>query len=214
MYAGLSFSFVLRQQWRMHTITPTSFQPLTRIRIEGIPGFCLRAFAAADAPRLAKLAGVTSVVRYTLGIPLPYSVDAAAEWIAGLDARFSDGIELIYALSLRGHLVGSIGLTFEHEHQRAEIGYWLGEPYRGRGLTRAAVQALCDQIFITRNVTRIYGLCFPENIASHAVLRSAGFRREGKLRAHVVKDGRAEDVVVFGRTAPKPKRRLQNASAG
>ena len=187
----------------MHTITPTTFQPLTRIHIEGIAGFCLRAFAASDAPRLAKLAGVTSVVRYTLGIPLPYSVAAAAEWIAGLDARFSDGIELIYALSLRGHLVGSIGLTFEAEHQRAEIGYWLGEPYRGRGLMRAAVRAICEDIFITRNITRIYGFCFPENIASHTVLRGAGFRREGKLRAHIVKDGRAEDVVVFGRTPPK-----------
>ena len=194
----------------MHVITPQSFQPLPIIRIGDIAGFCLRPFAAADAARLAKLAGVTSVVRYTLGIPLPYSFEAAALWIAGLDARFGDGIELIYALSLRGHLVGSIGLTFEPEHQRAEIGYWLGEPYRGRGLTRAAVKALCDHVFKERHVNRIYGLCFPENIASHAVLRGAGFRREGKLRAHVVKDGQAEDVVVFGRTAPKPKRRLQN----
>lgn len=184
-----------------------SLKPLESIRIDGIAGFCLRPFAAADAARLAKLAGVTSVVRFTLGIPLPYSVDAAAEWIAGLDARVEDGIELIYALSLRGHLVGSIGLIFEPEHQRAEIGYWLGESYRSRGLMRAAVQALCDHIFAARKVNRLYGLCFPENSASHAVLRGAGFRREGTLRAHIVKDERAQDVVVFGRTAPKPKRR-------
>lgn len=177
------------------------------IRIQDFPGFCLRPFTAADASRLAKLAGVTSVVRYTLGIPLPYSVAAAAEWIAGLEARFSDGTELIYALSLRGQLVGSIGLIFELEHQRAEIGYWLGEPYRGRGLARAAVQALCDHVFITRKLFRVYGLCFPENIASHAVLRGAGFKREGKLRAHIVKDGRAEDAVVFGLTVSKAKRR-------
>ncbi len=176
------------------------------IRIRDFPGLCLRPFATADAARLAKLAGVTSVVRYTLGIPLPYSIEAAAEWIAGLEGRFSDGIELIFALSLRGHLVGSIGLIFEPEHQRAEIGYWLGEPYRGRGFTRASVQAACEHVFNDRNVTRVYGLCFPENVASHAVLRGAGFRREGKLRAHVVKDGRAEDVVVFGRTLPRAKR--------
>ena len=189
----------------MNSITNAAFQALPTIRIREIPGFCLRAFAATDAPRLAGLAGVTSVVRYTLGIPLPYSVDAAAEWIAGLDARFVDGVELIYALSLRGHLVGSIGLTFEPEHARAEIGYWLGEPYRGRGLMRAAVQALCEHVFTVRQINRIYGFCFPENVASHTVLRGAGFRREGKLRAHVVKDGCAEDVVVFGRTAPKRK---------
>ena len=189
----------------MNSITNAAFQALPTIRIRSVPGFCLRAFAATDARRLAKLAGVSSVVRYTLGIPLPYSVDAAAEWIAGLDARFVDGIELIYALSVRGNLVGSIGLSFEPEHARAEIGYWLGEPYRGRGLMRAAVKGLCEHVFAVRQINRIYGLCFPENIASHAVLRGAGFRREGKLRAHVVKDGRAEDVVVFGLTAPKRK---------
>ncbi len=172
------------------------------IRIANFPGFCLRAFHMKDAQRLAKLAGVSSVVRYTLGIPLPYSVDAAREWISGLDARFESGIELIYALSLRGHLVGSIGLTLEPEHQRAEIGYWLGEPYRGRGLTRIAVAALCDAVFTSHNLTRIYGLCFPENIASHALLRAAGFRREGKLRSHIVKDGRALDALVFGLTRP------------
>ena len=186
-------------------------KPPETIRIDGIAGFCLRPFTAADAPRLAKLAGVTSVVRYTLGIPLPYSVEAAAEWIAGLDARFEDGIELIYALSLRGHLVGSIGLIFEPEHQRAEIGYWLGERYRGRGLMRAAVQTVCDHIFISHNINRVYGLCFSENSASHAVLRGAGFRREGTLRSHIVKDGRAEDVVVFGRTALKPRTALKLA---
>jgi ribosomal-protein-alanine N-acetyltransferase len=193
----------------MNSITNAAFQALPTIRIRSVPGFCLRAFAATDARRLAKLAGVSSVVRYTLGIPLPYSVEAAAEWIAGLDARFVDGIELIYALSLRGHLVGSIGLTFEPEHARAEIGYWLGEPYRGQGFMRAAVQGLCAHVFAIRQINRIYGLCFPENIASHAVLRGAGFRREGRLRAHVIKDGCAEDVVVFGRTAAKfktPKR--------
>ena len=189
----------------MNSITNAAFQALPTIRIRSVPGFCLRAFAATDARRLAKLAGVSSVVRYTLGIPLPYSVEAAAEWIAGLDARFVDGIELIYALSVRGNLVGSIGLSFEPEHARAEIGYWLGEPYRGRGLMRAAVKGLCEHVFAVRQINRIYGLCFPENVASHAVLRGAGFRREGKLRAHVVKDGRAEDVVVFGLTAPKRK---------
>jgi ribosomal-protein-alanine N-acetyltransferase len=189
----------------MNSITNAAFKTVPTIRIRDVPGFCLRAFAASDASRLAKLAGVTSVVRYTLGIPLPYSAEAAAEWIAGLDARFVDGIELIYALSLRGHLVGSIGLSFEPEHARAEIGYWLGEPYRGRGFMRAAVQGLCEHVFAARQINRIYGLCFPENIASHAVLRGAGFRREGKLRAHVIKDGCAEDVVVFGRTARKLK---------
>jgi [ribosomal protein S5]-alanine N-acetyltransferase len=179
----------------------TSKTSLPHLLVPEHAHFILRPFALDDAPRLAKLAGVTSVVRYTLGIPLPYSVEAASAWIAGLDERVESGIEVIYALSLRQKLVGSIGLTLELEHRRAEIGYWVGEPYRGKGLASAAVAVLSHFGFEELRLTRIYGLCFPENIASQTVLRRAGFKREGRLRAHIVKDARAEDVICFGRTA-------------
>lgn len=169
------------------------------LNIKGFSNLCLRAFQARDANRLARLAGVSSVVRFTLGIPLPYSVAAARDWIAGLPERHASGMELIFALSLDRALIGSVGLTLELEHQRAEIGYWLGEEYRGLGYGRAAVEAVCQYALSALAIRRIYALCFPENQASHRLLEAAGFEREGLLRQHVVKEEQSGDVICFAR---------------
>lgn len=169
------------------------------LKVKGFPTLCLRAFQARDANRLARLAGVSSVVRFTLGIPLPYSVAAAREWIAGLPERHASGMEFIFALSLDRALIGSVGLTLELEHQRAEIGYWLGEEYRGLGYGRAAVERVCQHAFSALAIRRVYALCFPENLDSHRLLEATGFAREGVLREHVVKDGQSSDVICFAR---------------
>lgn len=170
-----------------------------RLTIEAFPKLLLRNFNARDSSRLARLAGVNSVVQYTLGIPLPYSVAAAREWIAGLVERNASGLELIYALCLENELIGSVGLTLELEHQRAEIGYWLGEDYRGFGYARAAVERVCQHAFAALSIRRVYALCFPENMASHRLLEAIGFQREGLLRQHIVKAEQSGDVICFAR---------------
>jgi [ribosomal protein S5]-alanine N-acetyltransferase len=163
-----------------------------------LPGLRLRPFASTDAERLARIAGVHSVVQFTLGIPLPYSVAAAKDWIAGLPERNASQLEWILAICWRGHLVGSVGLTLESEHRRAELGYWLGEDYRQRGFATAAIERCCQRAFEELELARIYALCFPENGASQHLLRKLGFKKEGRLRAHVVKDNVAKDAIVFG----------------
>ena len=169
------------------------------LSIEPFPRLTLRSFHARDAARLARLAGVDSVVRFTLGIPLPYSIIAAREWIAGLAQRHASGMELIYALCLDNALIGSVGLTLELENKRAEIGYWLGEDFRGNGFARAAVDSVCQYAFAELAIRRVYALCFPENLSSHRLLECAGFEREGCLRQHIVKDEQSGDVICFAR---------------
>jgi [ribosomal protein S5]-alanine N-acetyltransferase len=165
------------------------------------PGLRLRAFAQSDAKRLARIAGVESVVRFTLGIPLPYTETAALEWIDGLIERNAQGMEWISAISWHGRLVGSVGLTIESEHRRAEIGYWLGEDYRGRGFAQAAVAQTCRIAFDQLGLHRLYGLCFLDNIASQQLLLKLGFRKEGRLRGHIVKDDVTKDALLYALTA-------------
>jgi [ribosomal protein S5]-alanine N-acetyltransferase len=165
-----------------------------------ISGLRLRAFQSTDAERLARIAGVPSVVQFTLGIPLPYSVKAAKEWIGGLRERNASGLEWIVAICWHGHLIGSVGLTIESEHRRAELGYWLGEDYRGRGFASAAIKESLKIAFTDLGLQRIYALCFPENAASQQLLRKLGFRKEGRLRAHIVKEDVTKDAVLFGLT--------------
>ncbi len=166
----------------------------------------LRAFHPRDAAQLAKLAGVYSVARYTLGIPLPYSTAAAKAWIDALPARRAQGIEQIYAISMADSTVlGAISLAIEAEHRRIEIGYWIGEPSRGNGFAREALRALLPEIF-NAGYSRVYALTFLENLASMRLLRELGFTREGTLRQHIVKWDEPMDVICFGMSAARAKR--------
>ncbi len=161
-------------------------------------GIRLRAFRETDAKRLARLAGEASVLRGTLGLPDPYLESTACAWIAGQAQRFADGIEVVFALAKGQQLIGSVGLTLEREHQRCEVGYWLGKDFRGRGYASRAVQAACEFAHQELRLRRVYALCFRFNTDSQALLLRLGFKREGVLRQHVVKDGRSHDVVSFG----------------
>ena len=158
---------------------------------------------------LAKLAGVYSVAKFTLGIPLPYSTHEAREWIAGLAGKKALGTEHIYALYLtckslthKSRLIGAISLSIEPEHRRIEIGYWLGEAFRGSGYAQEALNLLMPEIF-SAGFIRIYALCFPDNTDSMRLLRRLYFIREGRLRQHIVKWGEACDVICFGLTAAR-----------
>ena len=176
----------------------------------GLPGITMRPFTAVDAPRLAKLAGVQSVYDNTYGIPFPYPESAARAWIAGLPERHANGLEVIFAISRRQQLIGSIGLTVEREHLRAEVGYWIGESYRGLGIARAALGAAMGHAFNTLALQRLYAHILLENDASRQVLLHCGFRREGTLRGHVEKNG-MRDVVLFGMTGARYQRWVESA---
>jgi [ribosomal protein S5]-alanine N-acetyltransferase len=168
-----------------------------------LPRYFLREFTGNDAERLSLLAGVPSVAQFTWGIPLPYPSKAARAWIDGIAKRREDGIERVFAISYGQKLVGAIGLTLEWEHLRAEVGYWIGERYRGRGVAGAALRKACEIAFEQLCVRRVYAHVLAGNVPSTAMLRAAGFQREGHLRQHVVKWHKSYDVLIFGLTATR-----------
>ena len=81
----------------------------------------------------------------------------------------------------------------------AEMGYWLGEPYWGRGLTTRAVLATSEWAFENYKLTRIFAMAFSHNVGSMRVLEKTGFAREGILRRSAIKNGVILDQVMFGK---------------
>ena len=71
-----------------------------------------------------------------------------------------------------------------------EIGYWLGEPYWGRGIATRAVRALIDYAFAHFDLMRLYATVFEWNPASARVLEKAGFTYEARIGKSVTKDGK------------------------
>ena len=85
----------------------------------------------------------------------------------------------------------------------AEIGYWLGEPYWGRGIGSAAVEKLVQHGFHKLNLMRIQAAVFSYNEPSIHVLLKNGFKHEGVMRKKVFKDGKFHDEYLFGLTNPE-----------
>jgi ribosomal-protein-alanine N-acetyltransferase len=107
--------------------------------------------------------------------------------------------ETAFAIAVNGDAVGGIGFQIMDDVERvsAEIGYWLGEPFWGRGIATEALVAVTRYAIATHGLTRIYAVPFAWNTASCRVLEKAGYVLEGRLRRSAVKDGRVTDQLQY-----------------
>ena len=132
------------------------------------------------------------------GLPYPYTADDAGEYIAGM--RAADKTKTFaFAIEADGALVGSIGVFRRGNiHFRtAEMGYYIAEPYWGRGFGTSAVRQACQYIFEHTDIIRIFAEPFAYNAASCRVLEKAGFQLEGVLRGNAVKNGKILDMKLY-----------------
>ncbi|MDD5418641.1 MAG: GNAT family N-acetyltransferase [Methanomicrobiaceae archaeon] len=160
----------------------------------------LRPFTLADAPDVQRLAGDLEIAENSLHLPHPYEDGMAERWIGTHRIGFAWGDRLILAVTHRNekHLIGTVGLGIERDHDRAELGYWIGRPYWNRGYATEAVGAIIGYGFQELGLNRIHALHFSRNTASGRVMQKVGMAHEGRLRQHVRKWGVYEDVEVYG----------------
>ena len=148
----------------------------------------LRPFAAADAPAVRRLAGERAVADTTLAIPHPYPDGVAAEWIATHASKYAAGAEANFAVTLApaGELIGAMGLMVTPAHLRAELGYWIGVPFWGRGYATEAGRAVVAFGFDQLGLHRIQAHYLTRNPASGRVLAKLGMRLEG-IHRHAIR---------------------------
>jgi [ribosomal protein S5]-alanine N-acetyltransferase len=121
--------------------------------------------------------------------------------------RFHNGLSMFNKTFINFHLIeketnnfiGSCGYhTWYLQHNRAEIGYKInGDSFMGKGFMTEALQAIIPYGFERMNLHRIEAFVGPRNLASLRLMKKFGFTEEGKLREHYVKNGVAEDSLVF-----------------
>jgi RimJ/RimL family protein N-acetyltransferase len=118
---------------------------------------------------------------------------------AWLEQMGTQSPESIFAIASVEGLIGVIGLHVQPDVYRksAELGYWLGEPYWGKGIATMAVKAMVEYGFIQLGLVRIYANVFEGNPASNRVLEKAGFRLEARLQKAVYKEGRILDQFLY-----------------
>jgi ribosomal-protein-alanine N-acetyltransferase len=81
------------------------------------------------------------------------------------------------------------------------LGYWVGQPFAGRGVATAAVKAMTGFAFRSARLHRLEASCLPTNLGSRRVLEKAGFVKEGEARAYLKINGAWADHVLFGLVA-------------
>jgi RimJ/RimL family protein N-acetyltransferase len=157
----------------------------------------LRPFRPADAASLARHADNRKVWLDLRDLfPHPYTRADAEAYIA----RVAGEVPVTrFAIDVAGEAVGSVSLRLgsDIERRSAEIGYWLGEAYWGRGIVSAAVAAVTDYAFRELDLLRVFAVPFARNAASARVLERAGYQREGTLRRSAVKDGEVLDQHLY-----------------
>lgn len=157
----------------------------------------LRPFRPADAPSLARHADNRKIWLNLRDLfPHPYTVADATSYIARVEG---DVPVTRFAIDVDGDAVGSVSLKpgSDIERRSAEIGYWLGEPYWGRGIVSAAVAAVTEYAFRELDLLRVFAVPFARNPASARVLERAGYQLEGTMRRSAVKDGEILDQFLY-----------------
>ena len=116
-----------------------------------------------------------SIVEQTR-LPDPYPEDGAERWIAYARPRHQRSEEFTFAVEHDGEVVGACGLIVSEDGREAELGYWIGRPYWGRGLATDAARAAVAFAFDRTDVDRVVALPLAANAPSRRVLEKAGFR--------------------------------------
>ncbi|HXP50563.1 MAG TPA: GNAT family protein [Bacteroidia bacterium] len=159
----------------------------------------LRAFETADAENICLLANNKKISGNLRDVfPSPYSIEDAYRHVKN---STKDPIQN-FCISYQGKAVGSIGLFPQQDVYRysAELGYWIGEPYWGKGLMVMAVNLIVPYGFEVLKMKRIYADVFSGNPNSMRVLEKCGFINEGTFKDSVFKDGKFLDSKRYAKT--------------
>jgi RimJ/RimL family protein N-acetyltransferase len=146
----------------------------------------IRPFSEADAEALVPLANDADVSRYLQRqFPFPYTKRNAEMW---LERVVPASVPANFAIEVDGILAGGLGFTLLTGSQTgvAEVGYWLGRAYWGRGIMTEALQSALRYGFGRLAVRRVQSMVMAPNVASTRVLEKAGFTFEARLTAYYV----------------------------
>lgn len=157
----------------------------------------LRPWTIEDAENLSNYANNPRVAQFlTNAFPHPYTIENAKSFIEMVSNQSPTAI---FAIDVDGEAVGSIGLHAQTDImcKNMELGYFLGEPFWGNGITTEAVRTIVEYGFKNFDITRIYARPYGNNTASQKVLEKAGFTLEARIEKNIYKNGEFLDELIY-----------------
>lgn len=155
--------------------------------------FLLRKIKTEDRSQLAELANNRKIwLQLRDKFPHPYSIDDADFYI---NMILAEKPQYSFAIEVDGQFGGMVGLLpMDDVYRRTtEIGYWLGEPYWGKGIMTEACKLVTDYGLQTLDFIRIHTGVFENNLGSMRILEKCGYKKDGVFKKSIIKDGKLLD---------------------
>ncbi len=159
----------------------------------------LAELSASDIPAIVLYAGNSKIAATTLNLPHPYTEKDAVYWLNMAHQGFRSGHQHIFGIYLKAtnEFIGGMGLHLNHIHENAEVGYWIAEPFWGKGYCSEALRQVLDYGFNQLKLHKIYARHLIGNPASGKVMIKNGMILEGELVDHYKKGNEFRSVKQY-----------------
>ncbi len=140
----------------------------------------LRTPRIEDVPAIAALANNRMIAEMTANLPYPYRLSDARAFVETL-AQAPGAATFALFVKTEGDLAfaGMCGYGRRPTEPTHEIGYWIGEPFWGRGIATEAMRAVIDYVFSETDIDLLCGAARVVNPASRRVLEKCAFQWSG-----------------------------------
>ena len=162
----------------------------------------LRPLALSDAPAIQRHFDNWNIIRHLAAVvPWPYPADGAETFIQSQLDKISAGEELYHWVLVPrdgdGEAIGNIDFRPSVEGAKGNRGFWLAEPYWGRGLMTEAIASVNDFAFLTLGLDHFYVCNAATNEASRRVKQKTGAEFVGFIElAHHGGQSKSERWIV------------------
>ena len=112
-----------------------------------------------------------------------------------------------YMLQFEDQIVGFIGFVSLDIgcNNKAELSYWIGSEFEGKGLVYLSTQSLIQYCFKDLKLNRLFLQIEFDNFRSIKLAEKLGFKLEGTLRQNIKEFGRFIDMNIYGLLAKETK---------
>lgn len=161
----------------------------------------IRRFTPLDAKHVYDCCNDYDVVKTTLKMPWPYTMEIAEGWINKQIQNENDGENYELAICFKNDpkkVIGCIALlNIKSEPKRAELGYWVGKKYWRQGIATEAARAMIEYGFNKLGLHSIIARYFDINPASGRVMQKCGMTYVGTMRENEIRFGKYQNVGYY-----------------
>lgn len=178
---------------------PPAGSPMAHLPLE-TERLLLRAYRRDDVAEVTRLLNDTEMARFLMVIPHPFVEFDARQLVKAAWRRLTGGrgFDLLITVKDGGDKpVGSVGVGLHDNGSRAELGFWIGRDYWGRGYASEAAGRMIDFATETFGTARLTGTVAADNDASLAVLAKLRFTETGRGEKRIPATGAMREVIFF-----------------